>query len=252
VAVSGAIAGALTGSSSSALAAGPQRPAALLADAAPGGSGARDAERDSAVGRASRGARSYLPLNGDPIAAAPVATAAPVAPATPAPLPEPGVAPLPPPVDLLANGFERVPGCDAEVATDVANGLLEDVQLCPIGGGHQLRPDAAAAYLALDAAFQAQFGVPLEITDSYRSLAAQRTLARQKPSLAARPGTSEHGWGLAVDLFGGVESYRSAEHRWLREHAPAFGWDNPPWARDGGSREEPWHWEYDPAFVRTA
>ena len=25
---------------------------------------------------------------------------------------------------------------------------------------------------------------------------------------------------------------------------PAYGWDNPEWARAGGSKNEPWHWEY--------
>jgi hypothetical protein len=33
----------------------------------------------------------------------------------------------------------------------------------------------------------------------------------------------------------------------MREHAPAFGWDNPDWAHDGTGREEPWHWEHTSA-----
>ncbi len=31
---------------------------------------------------------------------------------------------------------------------------------------------------------------------------------------------------------------------WLTEHGPSFGWFNPPWAQSGGSRPEPWHWEF--------
>jgi D-alanyl-D-alanine carboxypeptidase len=34
-------------------------------------------------------------------------------------------------------------------------------------------------------------------------------------------------------------------YAWLLENAPAFGWDNPAWARKGGSGPyEPWHFEY--------
>jgi D-alanyl-D-alanine carboxypeptidase len=40
--------------------------------------------------------------------------------------------------------------------------------------------------------------------DGYRPLAEQRQLRRLKPRFAARPGYSEHGWGLAVDLSCGV------------------------------------------------
>ena len=40
-------------------------------------------------------------------------------------------------------------------------------------------------------------------------------------------------------------SARAKEHTWLKENAPDFGWDNPDWARSGGSGPyEPWHWEY--------
>jgi D-alanyl-D-alanine carboxypeptidase len=65
-----------------------------------------------------------------------------------------------------------------------------------------------------------------------------------KGYLAARPGTSNHGWGLAADL--GVGGYASADYAWMRANAPAFGWDNPGWARPGGTKAEPWHWEFNP------
>ncbi len=156
--------------------------------------------------------------------------------------------PKPPPPDPTPYGFPSVPGCDASLAEDPANGQISDEHLCPIGGGEMLRPDAAAAFLALNAAYQERFGVPLEISDSYRSLREQRILRSQKPGLAARPGTSEHGFGLAVDLNGGVESYYSKQHKWMRANAPRYGWELPKWARDGNGREEPWHWEYTPVY----
>jgi LAS superfamily LD-carboxypeptidase LdcB len=65
-----------------------------------------------------------------------------------------------------------------------------------------------------------------------------------KPTLAAVPGTSNHGWGTAVDLCGGVERFDTDEHAWVVEHGPSYGWIHPSWAAAGGSRPEPWHFEY--------
>jgi hypothetical protein len=108
-----------------------------------------------------------------------------------------------------------------------------------------LEPEAADAYDALSSAYQATFGHPLRVTDSYRSYALQVITKRAKGYLAATPGTSNHGWGLALDL--NIGGYASADYKWLRANAPRFGWDNPGWARPGGSKNEPWHWE----FART-
>ena len=69
------------------------------------------------------------------------------------------------------------------------------------------------------------------VTDSYRSLSSQYSLARRKPGLAARPGRSEHGYGVAVDLACGVDGYRTPQHRWLVANAGRFGWAQPGWAR---------------------
>ncbi|MCO7222034.1 D-alanyl-D-alanine carboxypeptidase family protein [Klenkia sp. PcliD-1-E] len=125
------------------------------------------------------------------------------------------------------------------------NGLIPPSALCPLGvGGHALRCDAAAAYRAMSAAYAARFGSPLCITDSYRSYASQVTLYGQKPALAAVPGTSNHGWGLAVDLCGGIESYSTAQYAWMVADAGRFGFIHPTWADPGNGREEPWHWEY--------
>ena len=125
------------------------------------------------------------------------------------------------------------------------NGFIPRTALCPIGvGQHVLRCDAAAAFTALDDAYTRAFGAGMCVTDSYRTFEAQVRLYGQKPALAAVPGTSNHGWGLALDLCGGAESFGSPVHAWLAANAPAFGWVNPSWARQGGGREEPWHWEF--------
>jgi cell wall-associated NlpC family hydrolase len=125
------------------------------------------------------------------------------------------------------------------------NGLIPPSAMCPLGvGGHTLRCDAAAAYRALSAAFAGAFGSPLCITDSYRTYIGQVRLYGQKPALAAVPGTSNHGWGLAVDLCGGVERYATAQYDWMKANAGRFGFLHPDWAEPGNGREEPWHWEY--------
>jgi LAS superfamily LD-carboxypeptidase LdcB len=73
---------------------------------------------------------------------------------------------------------------------------------------------------------------------------ANKVIYADKPWLAAVPGTSNHGWGTAVDLCGGVEAFGTATHLWMLENAPAFGWFHPSWAKPGGGRPEPWHWEF--------
>ncbi|RBM20091.1 D-alanyl-D-alanine carboxypeptidase [Prauserella sp. PE36] len=125
------------------------------------------------------------------------------------------------------------------------NGLIPGAAMCPIGvGSHVLRCDAAQSFQAMSRAYAATFGETLCLTDSYRTFSAQVDLYRRKPSLAAVPGTSNHGWGLAVDLCGGAESFGTPQYGWLAVNARAFGWVNPGWARQGGGREEPWHWEF--------
>lgn len=114
---------------------------------------------------------------------------------------------------------------------------------------HLLRADAAAALDRLSAAYQARFGKPLGVTDSYRDLAGQRSVYARKPGLAAVPGTSNHGWARALDLV--VGGYGSTDYLWLRENAPRFGWDNPEWARGQGSKDEPWHWEFTPTGAQA-
>lgn len=125
-----------------------------------------------------------------------------------------------------------------------SNGMIPSDRLCALPRNHALRCDAAVAYTKLSDAFQERFGRSLCITDSYRSYPQQVALYAKKPSLAALPGTSNHGWGLAVDLCGGVDKFATAQHAWMKANAARFGWVHPHWAEAGGSRPEPWHWEF--------
>ena len=149
----------------------------------------------------------------------------------------------------VSRSEERGPigGCSGQPPKEhYGNGQLPSSALCdlPFASPHKLRGDAAVALIRLDDVYKATFGDDLCLTDSYRSLASQYSLAVRKPVLAARPGTSEHGWGLAIDACGGPDQVGSKRREWFLANAPKFGWDNPAWARPGGSKPEPWHWEY--------
>ena len=136
--------------------------------------------------------------------------------------------------------------CSGSSAGGYRNGRLPARALCPLWGaqGHRLRSDASAAFRGLSQAYAAEFGRSMCVTDSYRSYFEQVDVARRKPDLAARPGTSKHGWGLAVDLCGGVQSAGSPTHDWLRSNAGRFRFFHPSWARGNGGPFEPWHWEF--------
>lgn len=140
----------------------------------------------------------------------------------------------------------RLDGCSGiPPATAPQNGQIDPAELCVLwNGSEMLRADAAVALAALNATYFLRFGTDLCVTDGYRSFGEQVAVRRAKPGLAAVPGTSQHGWGLAVDVCG-LTGFGGDVYPWLRENAPAFGWDNPEWAREGGSGpNEPWHWEY--------
>ena len=86
------------------------------------------------------------------------------------------------------------------------NGRLGDSDLAAIPGG-RLSKEAAANWLALRTAGGKQFGIfisPLGPASSYRTFDKQQEFwnlyQAGKGNLAAKPGTSNHGWGNAVDL----------------------------------------------------
>ncbi|GAA2627005.1 M15 family metallopeptidase [Paractinoplanes durhamensis] len=85
-------------------------------------------------------------------------------------------------------------------------------------------------------------GVKIGITDSYRPYAEQVDLAKRKGlysqgGLAAKPGTSEHGWGMATDL-----DMDSKALAWVRQNADKYGFYNT-------AARESWHWGFKPEKV---
>jgi zinc D-Ala-D-Ala carboxypeptidase len=148
-----------------------------------------------------------------------------------------------------SNERAVLPGCDGGVPSvaGIQNGQLPASMLCTLWDPRrQLRSDAAVAIAKLNLGYEQHFGHGICFSDAYRSLSAQYRVKAERGSFAARPGTSEHGWGLAVDLCDGVEQGPSSlSYQWMRTNAARYGWQNPNWARSGGSGPyEPWHWEY--------
>ncbi|WP_131100234.1 M15 family metallopeptidase [Streptomonospora litoralis] len=138
--------------------------------------------------------------------------------------------------------------CDASVSQNAAghpNGLLPQNSLCELPqDGESLRGDAAVDFMKMNQAYAERFGESMCLTSSYRDLSKQQSLyATKPPGMAAVPGTSNHGWGLAVDLCGGVQNQGSPQFNWLEENSTKWGWFHPQWAYSNPF--EPWHWEYE-------
>ncbi len=123
------------------------------------------------------------------------------------------------------------------------NGLIPTRLLCPLPEpGRMLRADAALAFYRLNAAYKAHFGTQICLTDSYRPLSEQQRIYSERPGMAAVPGHSNHGWGTAIDMCGGVQNQGSAEFNWMQANSRKYDFFHPSWAYSNPF--EPWHWEY--------
>lgn len=112
-------------------------------------------------------------------------------------------------------------------------------------GRYNLIAGADRALSAMNAAYRQQFGRDLIVNSGGRTYAEQAAAyARYKAgrgNLAARPGTSVHEFGRAVDFGGPIQNANSREHRWLQQNAHVWGFK---WTGKNFSQFEPWHWEW--------
>lgn len=127
-------------------------------------------------------------------------------------------------------------------------GVAVNINLEPIGDGFELERVAALDFVAMRAAAN-RSGVVLKVNSAFRTMSAQQSLYDRftagiaGAAAAARPGFSNHQSGRAVDIEV-HRSYTSATYLWLKSNAGNYGFFQPAWARQGGSTEEPWHWEH--------
>jgi hypothetical protein len=126
-----------------------------------------------------------------------------------------------PPAELQAYGNGRIPA-DA---------------LAPVGvGDHRLWAPAAHGFQDLVAAAEAE-GITIGVNSSYRSYEGQVDMVERyglysQGGRAAQPGTSNHGWGVAIDL-----QLDDRAQAWMRDNAERYGFvEDVP--------REPWHWTY--------
>ncbi|HEY0118542.1 MAG TPA: M15 family metallopeptidase [Cellulomonas sp.] len=160
---------------------------------------------------------------------------------------------------LGVSGASTVDGSDAAGTTSVAgtssgaldadgvpvdlarygNGRIPASALEPVGSTGALMWQPAAEALDHLIAAAKTDGVTIGVTEGYRPYDEQVSLAKSEGlysqgGLAAKPGTSEHGWGLAADL-----KLDPSALAWMRTNAARFGFvANVP--------RESWHWAYQP------
>lgn len=138
---------------------------------------------------------------------------------------------------------------------DGSNGHMPASAMClipwgtdQIGSPQHLRCDAADALTRLNDAFRVQFGEPIAMDLTYRSYQEQVAIRAYYGALAARPGTSNHGLGLALDVqeWPDVYGFATAQYAWLLANGPTFGWVAPASVRQDAAYPEYWHFEYRP------
>jgi GH24 family phage-related lysozyme (muramidase) len=134
-------------------------------------------------------------------------------------------------------GFETAAAATRQAGVRGTNGNLDSSQLESIGiGSFVAQPSAAKAFKAMRAA-AAKEGINLNVVSAYRSYQRQVELKKQKGKMAATPGRSNHGWGLAFDIPGLQKGNKP--YKWLKANAERFGIYGPL-----AKPYEIWHWEY--------
>jgi len=123
--------------------------------------------------------------------------------------------------------------------------------LAPTQSDNTMTTSTACAFDKMAVAAK-QAGVSIKISSGFRTIARQeyfwncyQTKSCNNGNLAARPGTSNHGKGIALDLntdCGGQTGAKpscggSAVYQWLYNNAHTFGFTRTV-------QSEPWHWEF--------
>ena len=147
--------------------------------------------------------------------------------------------------ETLSSAQDAITCPELDQTWDPDSGKIPSSALSPIPWAptHVVRTDVLDGLIELDAAYFKEFGEHLTINSSYRTYEAQASIYDPSSPIAAPPGCSNHGLGLAVDIGGGVETFDTVQYTWLKTHAKAYGWVHPAFAEPDGRVPEPWHWE---------
>jgi LAS superfamily LD-carboxypeptidase LdcB len=140
------------------------------------------------------------------------------------------------------------------VAATGKNGKLSATELVNIGPGLKLAAEPARDFAEMEKAASAD-GVTFKVTDAYRPYEIQdaifdwdrynRTGEKKKKGTnvaAALPGTSNHGWGKAIDVF------PTDAQDWIKKNGYKYNWS---WY-EGKMVNEPWHfiWTTDSSKLK--
>jgi hypothetical protein len=116
-----------------------------------------------------------------------------------------------------------------------------------------LHPNAAVSIKALNDAFKQKYGHMLYFQSCYRDIDGQQYARNKYGKGAAEVGTSNHGWGLAVDIGPNPKKDQGCDQgssdlnakekemcQWITDNAPKYGWKS---GKDVVPSEQ-WHFEY--------
>ena len=105
-------------------------------------------------------------------------------------------------------------------------------------GRIRLYPKVSIALDQLIAAAEKD-GIPIKINSAYRTVEDQIAVRKKFPKESATPGTSKHGFGLAVD-------FATPKLKRIKEGDPLYTWLDANAKNYGFQRieKESWHWEY--------
>ena len=133
------------------------------------------------------------------------------------------------------------------------NGRLPASALSDIPGGRLAKGAPARSWLAMRWFIRKKTGVwlyPTGPNSSYRTLAKQQeywsNYLNGKGPLAARPGTSNHGFGRAVDLP------LPAQQAAVRKYGHLFGWGIAGGKLASDAPSEAWHCTYRGPYTARA
>ena len=154
-------------------------------------------------------------------------------------------------VTLLGASCKQLdPNNRAAVVPGVTNGSLPMAYLASTASGCVAYDESINSLNAMIAQ-AAKDGVTLRPISCYRDYAGQvaareEWCARGACQMAAVPGTSNHGWGKAIDFRdqSGELTFDSAGYAWLKAWAGYYGWIHPKGMEQDGPVPEAWHWEW--------